>query len=689
MIFLGTHGINWIGEECGGRIKALNHGRKIKEFIFHPTERNWGLATAFTLCEDFVGEPCKIYKELFVTRDLGETWDLLESYIVQFNWGVYDESTVKAGVPKERILITYEPRGKGDQKHQGWDYKVDFVYSDDFFKTRRVAAHKGNKFMITRAYIYVAQVVDVESQEVMLLRASTFEKHYDLLPIETNQKKFREHSYTFLDTSEHSVFLHMNHFGDYSRYGHVYISDARGVHFSQSLKYNVRSIDNQCDFEKINSLEGVYVANAISSNYMRTAEQEIEKEELEAEEGMEANQYSGHTFRNKMASEEFRHYIKTMISFNKGGDWKRIKAPERDFEGKRFDCGEYCYLNLHGISSDIPPFYSVETAAGIIIANGNVGRYLSQDEDEVGTYLSRDGGINWFHIKHGAHIYEIGDHGALIVLADNLNPSNVVHYSWDEGMTFEEIQISDEKIYIKNIIIEPTSTSQHFIVYGDTQTRKGEKKGVVIGLDFTGLHEPQCRNPDSPDTEYSDYEKWTPSDAKGNECLLGRKVTYIRRKRDAKCFNGLQFEKRTWVQNCECTEDDYECDVGYRRVSPGEPCTPEHSNVIPFELHTPPADCKGYYTISKGYRKVPGNSCVNGVRFDPIVIPCPYTGIFAHFGMIFFFFIVIILIVLIVIAFNKNFFQNVSEIVKEKFKESASMVKRQSRRKQDYVNIVI
>jgi len=86
LIFLGTHGINWIGEDCGRKIKALNHGRKIKEFQFHPTERNWGLATAFTLCEDFVNEPCKIYKELYVTKDLGENWDLLGSYIVQFGW---------------------------------------------------------------------------------------------------------------------------------------------------------------------------------------------------------------------------------------------------------------------------------------------------------------------------------------------------------------------------------------------------------------------------------------------------------------------------------------------------------------------------------------------------------------------------------------------------------------------------
>jgi hypothetical protein len=26
---LGTHGINWISEDCGGNIRALNSGRKV------------------------------------------------------------------------------------------------------------------------------------------------------------------------------------------------------------------------------------------------------------------------------------------------------------------------------------------------------------------------------------------------------------------------------------------------------------------------------------------------------------------------------------------------------------------------------------------------------------------------------------------------------------------------------------
>ena len=88
-IFLGTEGINWITTDCGKKMKAINHGRPIHEFIFHPTERNWVLASAWTKCEESDQENCKTYKELFFSQDLGDHWKLLTSYVVQFQWYIY------------------------------------------------------------------------------------------------------------------------------------------------------------------------------------------------------------------------------------------------------------------------------------------------------------------------------------------------------------------------------------------------------------------------------------------------------------------------------------------------------------------------------------------------------------------------------------------------------------------------
>mmetsp|Transcript_110408 Transcript_110408/g.237620 ORF Transcript_110408/g.237620 Transcript_110408/m.237620 type:complete len:191 (-) Transcript_110408:219-791(-) len=65
LVFTGTHGFNWYTDNCAETLKALNHGRPMEEFLFHPTERDYILATAYSMCEDFGDdEPCSIYKEL-------------------------------------------------------------------------------------------------------------------------------------------------------------------------------------------------------------------------------------------------------------------------------------------------------------------------------------------------------------------------------------------------------------------------------------------------------------------------------------------------------------------------------------------------------------------------------------------------------------------------------------------------
>ena len=61
----------------------------------------------------------------------------------------------------------------------------------------------------------------------------------------------------------------------------------------------------------------------------------------------------------------------------------------------------------------------------------------------------------------------------------------------------------------------------------------------------------------TPTLEDSDYEVFTPMTAGG--CLNGREESYVRRKRDAACFNGESFDRTIYdVVNCPCTREDYE-----------------------------------------------------------------------------------------------------------------------------------
>jgi len=172
--------------------------------------------------------------------------------------------------------------------------------------------------------------------------------------------------------------------------------------------------------------------------------------------------------------------------------------------------------------------------------------------------MSRDGGLNWFEVKKGPWIYEFGDHGALIVMAPMNQATRDVSFSWDEGKTWQTIQITKNPIEVTNIIIEPESTSQQFVVYGVetiedyldydidfTDFESSDNKAVIVTLDFTNLHEPQCKGVDNAGDGSSDYEIWTPFDGRHgkDKCFMGAKTSYVRRKREATCFNGEETEK--------------------------------------------------------------------------------------------------------------------------------------------------
>lgn len=130
-------------------------------------------------------------------------------------------------------------------------------------------------YLLTRDYLYAEQVVYQEEQEIMLLVSYSIRSHYHF-------SKFIDHSYTFLDTQQNSVFLHINQFGGVSKYGHIYVSDYTGTKFQLLSKiiFNILSLENLCDFEKIEGLEGIFIANVIDSEYMKEVAEEIDREAL-------------------------------------------------------------------------------------------------------------------------------------------------------------------------------------------------------------------------------------------------------------------------------------------------------------------------------------------------------------------------------------------------------------------------
>ena len=140
----------------------------------------------------------------------------------------------------------------------------------------------------------------------------------------------------------------------------------------------------------------------------------------------------------KQGKDESR--IRTLISFDKGGSWQLLKPPDYDSLGAKTECDSSlpCSLHLHGITNmnQYAPFYSMQSASGIILGTGNVGPYLRFEEAQTNTYISIDGGLTWIEAHKKPYIYEIGDHGGLLVMAQSTKRTKEVIFSWNEGMNW-------------------------------------------------------------------------------------------------------------------------------------------------------------------------------------------------------------------------------------------------------------
>lgn len=259
-----------------------------------------------------------------------------------------------------------------------------------------------------------------------------------------------------------------------------------------------------------------------------------------------------------------------------------------------------------------------------------MGAQLTMHEGLVNTYFSRDGGHEWFEVAKGSHIYEFGDHGGIIVMANDEAEVTELLYSWNEGVTWETLKFTSTPVLVDNIMIEPRGASERFLLYGTRVSMEvetaGLRLGVVFSLDFSELHPRQCGGEDAAGTEASDFERWAPSASnKGDGCLMGRRVEYTRRKRDRACFNPDDIQITHFIANCECTDLDYECDRGYRRIPlDGGPCVRDPDVPIHTEHLVPHYCVPGmHYHVTNGYRRVAGDSCAGGVQHEGFIVPCP------------------------------------------------------------------
>ncbi|XP_954685.1 sortilin-like protein, putative [Theileria annulata] len=607
---LGTGNTHYISSDGALTFKQLGFKGEINMFFFHPTKASWSLLSTWEgdCLSKGTGGDCK--HVVYASRDLGSSFRRVAEYVGQFSWG--DPTHGSA----DRIYFSRYDMAFGDQpKQDGWNDAISFRYTDDYGATQHQLLSGGNKFLVSNGYIFVARVADSSRQTVKLCVSTDNGVTFNEARIST---ELDEKSYTILDTSEGAVIIHVGHHyeGSDVEVGNVYISDASGLNYSLSLPNNVRASSGECEFDKVLSMEGIYLANFRddSGGYLDPSQQF--KTHVNGNVATKSdNMTQIEKKRRNVGHKKIESNVRTVISFNKGAQWNYLTPPKVDSYGQQYQCDpDRCYLHLHGITQfkNFAPFYSVENAVGLILGTGNVGDHLSFDAANVNTFLSRDGGLTWREVHKGAFIYEFGDHGGLLVMAQDQSRTREVVFSWNEGASWFDFSLSKHDLSVNNIVIEPSSSATEFLLYGN---RNGV--GVVFHLDFATLNQPACRGIWAINSSSSDYETWVPRDMAGNECLLGKKVTYKRRKQASECFNGRDFKRSVDRELCQCTRQDYECEVGFTRSIGSDVCKVE-GHFLEREGCT-----SASYFYTNAYRKVPGDVCVGGWVPDLVAVPCP------------------------------------------------------------------
>jgi hypothetical protein len=330
VVLLGSTGINYITQDCGAEIRALNSGKKINEFSFHPTQKNWALAASWTICQDYKDENCKVFKELYFTMNLGGEWRYLTNYVFDFEWG-QSKHAVQRGIeiPDERIFVTRDNTAKTHQiysKRLRWSSKINLEYSDNFFASSDIILYQGNTIIKTPQFMFVA--VSYSEQRIKIYSANYESGFIGLKQARLPRDAEISNTFTLMDTSEEQVFLFIDNRILGTPFGNLYISDEKGRTFTLSMSNVVRM--NGVDFEKISSLDGTFIANRYNVDipaFDRYKWNERDK--------------TGYDYvpeKSPPTKQEVRKDIRSYITHNKGGSWELIPAPKFDSKGEATNC---------------------------------------------------------------------------------------------------------------------------------------------------------------------------------------------------------------------------------------------------------------------------------------------------------------------------------------------------------------
>ncbi|TFK24535.1 vacuolar protein sorting/targeting protein 10 [Coprinopsis marcescibilis] len=576
----------------------------VRVLRFSPSNTDHIIWTGVVDCENINHPNCHI--ETHWSHDNGRSWSLVDKYVR--NCAFAQDRKLKAD-PSEIICESYRDK-KGSQKDI--QSPLELVSGTNYFKRKKkifdnvVGFAKFSQFLVVAESFPEAGTLD--------LQVSLDGEHFASGKFPPNMSP-DTHAYTILESTTNALFVHMTMtpLPPAPQWGNLLKSNSNGTYFGLSIENVNRNRRGYVDFEKIIGLDGIALINVVANT---------------DQPGMKEKK------------------LRTMITHNDGSTWKTLTPPRRDVFGKEYACNSVkCSLHLHGYTERRDPraTFSSPATVGVIMGVGNVGESLAEYDDSD-TFISRDGGFTWEEVHKDAHMWEYGDSGSIIIIVNDEEPTDRLLFTTDEGLTWRDYKFSDEKIRVISVTNVPSDTSRRFLLFG------AHKRGTVaFHIDFSALTYRQCELK-VEDPANDDFELWSPSEDRLEQCLFGRQTLYHRRIRDAQCFVGdLPKVEKKVQKNCSCSKVDFECEFNHIKNEKDE-C------VLVLGTTSLPSDekCENgeeYWYERTAYRRIPYSSCEGGDRLDRgkahrcpgfgsrsgwfwlfvLLLPCAFTGLVGYY----------------------------------------------------------
>lgn len=526
---------------------------------------------------------------LWLTKDFGQSWTRLQEMVKAFFWVIDEDGSQTLLIQRQEpttssvIILSGELGSNSETLTVLIENVVDFWVKRDFmFATREVSANNLDLYVSYKRGPFLKAIFQTELDN---------------------------RAFHIVDADAVRVFVAVSHT---ERMANLYVSElyssSKVMKFGLSLERVLCYFHNKmwkeswlsdvadstfADVHKVEGLQGIYIASQVSQSVSTNIGPE---------------------------------HLVTVITYDWGGQWKLINAPEYDSNHEKINCSLSAGCSLH-LSQKFAQLYPVTRAApilstkaapGLIMATGTIGTTL---KGHPSVFMSRDAGLTWHHVLKDYYLFNFGDYGGIIVAVKYFKSNGEtgqILYSTDEGENWYSHQFSFDDLRIYGLMTEPGENTTIFTMFG---SGKAHHKWMIIKVDFRSVFAYNCTK--------DDYKFWSPSSAVGPSklaCVMGRRETYERRVPHSNCYNGKDYDRPVRMEICPCDAEDFECDFGFERIIAMPQCI--RNKTSKYDPYAVPATCQPgqFYNRTKGYRRIEGDVCEGGNErnFLPDVLPCPY-----------------------------------------------------------------